>query len=69
MQAIVAATRTGAELLSGGEADYGTLRPGKAADLILLDADPLADVTNTRAIDRVMQGGVWLDRAALLPAR
>lgn len=69
MQALVAATRTGAELLSGGEADYGTLVPGKAADLILLDANPLDDITNTRAIDRVMQGGVWLDRAELLPAR
>ncbi len=69
MQALVAATRTGAELLSGGVADYGTLQPGKMADLILLDADPLADITNTRAIARVMQGGAWLDRPSMLPAR
>ena len=67
MQALVAATRTGAELLSGGEADYGTLEPGTVADLILLDADPLADITNTRSIDRVMQAGAWLDRTELMP--
>lgn len=67
MQALVAATRTGAELLSGGPAEYGTLEPGKTADLLLLAADPLADVRNTRAIERVMQAGVWLDRAALMP--
>ena len=67
MQAIVAATQTGATLLSQGDADYGTLAPGKIADLILLDADPLVDISNTRAIDRVMQGGEWLDRTALMP--
>ena len=67
MQALVAATRTEAELLSGGPAEYGTLEPGKMADLLLLAADPLADVRNTRAIERVMQAGVWLDRAALMP--
>lgn len=67
MQALVAATRTGAELLSGGEADYGTLEPGKEADLILLDADPLVAIANTRAIARVMQNGEWVDRSALMP--
>jgi imidazolonepropionase-like amidohydrolase len=67
MQAIVAATATGATLLSKGDADFGTLEPGKVADLVLLDADPLVDISNTWAIDRVMQAGVWLDRASLLP--
>jgi imidazolonepropionase-like amidohydrolase len=67
MQAIVAATRNGAEALSTGESDYGTLRPGKIADLLVLDANPLEDIKNTQAIGRVMQGGKWLERKELLP--
>ena len=75
MQAIVAATRQGAELLSGlpsggesgGGAGYGTVAAGKAADLVVLDANPLADIKNTRAIHRVMQAGQWLKREELLP--
>jgi imidazolonepropionase-like amidohydrolase len=78
MQAIVAATRQGAELLSGlplagesggadGGADYGVIAAGKAADLVVLDANPLADIKNTRAIHRVMQAGQWLKREELLP--
>ena len=66
MQALVAATRTGAEVLSQGEADYGTLQPGKMADLILLSADPLVDISNTLDIDQVMQSGIWLDRQDLM---
>ena len=50
-----------------GESDFGTLEVGKIADLILLDADPLADIRNTLAIDRVMQRGEWVDRDGLLP--
>ncbi len=71
MQAIVAATQTGAELLSqsDADADYGTVQAGKVADLIVLNADPLADISNTLAIDRVMQRGKWLDRGALMPVR
>ena len=56
MQALVAATATGARVMPPvGESDFGTLEVGKIADLILLDADPLADIRNTLAIDRVMQ--------------
>jgi imidazolonepropionase-like amidohydrolase len=75
MQAIVAATRQGAELLSGlpsgGGADngpgYGTVTAGKTADLVVLDANPLTDIKNTRTIHRVMQAGQWLKREELLP--
>ena len=58
-------------LASGGAAaaaeltdspDFGTIADGMAADLVLLAADPLADIRNTRRIDRVMQAGVWLER-------
>ena len=44
MGAIVAATRTNAELI-GREQDLGTIAAGKLADLILLDGDPLRDMT------------------------
>jgi imidazolonepropionase-like amidohydrolase len=47
------------------EAEHGTVAPGKVADLILLDADPLADVRNTQRIRAVVFGGNLYDRAAL----
>ncbi len=66
MQAIVAATQTGATLLSRGEPEFGILAAGKVADLIVLNGDPLADIANTRDIERVMQRGEWLDRTTLM---
>jgi imidazolonepropionase-like amidohydrolase len=39
---------------------------GKRADLVLLAADPLADIRNTRKIDRVVHGGQVCDPAVLL---
>ena len=69
MDAIVAATATGAaQMPPVGEADYGTLEAGKIADLIVLNADPLADIANTLAIDRVMRLGEWVDRSGFVPA-
>ena len=69
MQALVAATATGASLTPlAGEAEFGTLEAGKIADLVVLDADPLADIRNTLRIDRVMKAGDWLAREGLLPA-
>jgi imidazolonepropionase-like amidohydrolase len=56
MQAIVCATRSNAELL-GIEATRGTLRPGKRADLLVLAANPLDDITNTRSIVTVFHDG------------
>jgi imidazolonepropionase-like amidohydrolase len=38
------------------DAELGTLQPGKRADLVVLRADPLADIKNTRAIE-----SVWID--------
>ncbi|MEQ8935851.1 MAG: amidohydrolase family protein, partial [Amphiplicatus sp.] len=54
-QAIVAATSTAAEFL--GADDLGTLKPGNWADLIVLDDDPLADITNSRSIVAVYIAG------------
>lgn len=60
LEALTAGTGNGAYVLEGVDAEFGTIRPGKAADLLLLDADPTVDINNTRRIARVMQAGVWL---------
>ena len=60
-QVIVAATRNGAEFLK--IADAGTLEVGKSADFIVLDANPLDDITNTRKISSVVLRGATLDRS------
>ena len=44
---------------------FGTIEPGKRADLVLVDANPLTDVANVGKISGVMVRGRWLDRAAL----
>ena len=43
----------------------GTVAVGKVADLVLLDANPLADIANTKRIHAVILGGRLLDRVAL----
>jgi imidazolonepropionase-like amidohydrolase len=45
----------------GMDGDFGSLEPGKVADLVILDADPLESIRNTTAIDRVMKGGELYD--------
>ena len=62
-QVIVAATSRPAEYL--GLKDTGTLAPGKRADFLVLDANPLEDIRNTRRIARMYVGGKEVDRAAL----
>jgi Amidohydrolase family len=48
--------------------DVGQIRAGYHADLLVLDADPTADIANVKRIDRVMVAGALIDRAALLRA-
>lgn len=62
-QVIVAATRTSAELLH--LTDIGTVERGKSADFLVLDANPLDNITNTRRISAVYLRGSAVDRAAL----
>jgi len=65
MEAIVAATRRPAERL--GKRDvFGTIAPGRAADLLLLAADPLTDIRNIRRIERVIVGGIVYEPGKLL---
>ena len=52
----------------GAEDDLGTLEPGKLADLVLLDANPLENIRNTQTIWRVIKGGWVFDPEELQPA-
>jgi len=62
-QVIVAATRNAADLMK--LADAGTVAARKSADFVVLDANPLDDITNTRRISSVYLRGSQVDRAAL----
>jgi imidazolonepropionase-like amidohydrolase len=62
--ALAAATRTPAEYLRGLDT-FGTVEKGRRADLILLDANPLEDITNTERRAGVMSRGRWLSAAEL----
>jgi imidazolonepropionase-like amidohydrolase len=58
-EALLAATREAARVFAA-RPDFGTIEPGRVADLLLLDADPLADVRNLRRIRLVVRGGIVL---------
>jgi amidohydrolase family protein len=64
MDALQAATLNPARYL-GKEKDLGTIEAGKLADLVLLDANPLDDISNTQKIRAVIVNGRYLDRETL----
>jgi imidazolonepropionase-like amidohydrolase len=64
MEALQAATRNPARFL-GRVSEMGTVEKGKVADLVLLDADPLADIHNTTKIQAVILRGRLFTRAEL----
>jgi imidazolonepropionase-like amidohydrolase len=63
-EALVAATRRAAEYQH--LPDRGSLVSGNRADLLVLDANPLDSIANTRRISRMFINGIEIDRAALL---
>lgn len=60
-EALASATRLGAEWL-GIDDKIGTIETGKFADLILLDQNPLDNISNTQEISGVFVNGKWVDR-------
>jgi imidazolonepropionase-like amidohydrolase len=64
MEALQAATLNPARFL-GREKDLGTVEKGKMADLVLLEASPLEDISNTQKINAVVLNGHLLDRPTL----
>jgi len=64
MEALQAATINPAKFF-GKETELGTIEKGKLAHLILLEADPLADISNTKKINAVVLNGRLFDRNGL----
>jgi hypothetical protein len=66
-EAIAAGTVRAAEVIRSmsGRGDFGTIETGKRADLLLVNGNPLEDVSNIRELRGVMAAGVWYDREAL----
>jgi imidazolonepropionase-like amidohydrolase len=71
MEAIVAATRNNARTLRNG-AEVGTLEPGKLADILVVDGDPLEDITvlgDRRRLAMILKGGQPVDTSRPWPER
>jgi imidazolonepropionase-like amidohydrolase len=64
MESLQTATSNPAKFL-GMEGSFGSIEPGKIADLVLLSANPLDDIRNTQKITAVLAGGRLFDRATL----
>ena len=64
LEAITIGTLNAAKYLAR-EDELGTIEPGKWADMVLLEANPLDDIRNTQRVARVFKGGVEIDRNAL----
>jgi imidazolonepropionase-like amidohydrolase len=61
LQIIHAATQNGAAWL--GQTNLGAIKSGGRADLLVLNADPIADIKNLRRIYRIMLDGHWIEIA------
>ncbi len=65
-EVLVAGTKVGAEFL-GRSDELGTLEPGKLADIIAVDGNPLENISHTRRVSFVMVDGTVVDQSKLLP--
>ena len=63
LEAITAATRNAARAI-GIQSTHGTLQTGMAADLVILNRNPVEDIQNTRSIHAVMKNGKLIDGSA-----
>ncbi len=63
-EALAAATKNAAEMLNADD-EFGTIEPGKRADLLILGANPLNEIRNTRSLEIVIAEGRVVDREAL----
>ena len=57
-----------AALALGVEHELGTIEPGKLADFVILNGNPLSRIEDSLRIEAVVKNGLWTDREALLPA-
>lgn len=62
---VLQAATLSAARFAGVEAELGSIEPGKVADMVLLEADPLADIRHTRQIQAVWLQGVLYDQGAI----
>ncbi len=67
-QVLQSATINAARLI-GKESELGSVTPGKLADMVILDANPLTDIRNVRTVHRVIKNGVVHEPAELLSGR
>ncbi|MFZ0960237.1 MAG: amidohydrolase family protein [Terriglobia bacterium] len=68
LQALQSATRNAADVMGAAQTS-GTLEPGKTADMVLLDANPLDDIKNTQQVDAVVLRGKLLSKEQLTAMR
>jgi imidazolonepropionase-like amidohydrolase len=61
-EALRAATLDNARFIAGADPEFGSIAPGKRADLVLVEGDPTADIRATQRIRDVFQNGVQLER-------
>jgi len=65
-QQVIQAATINAARMTGRDKEMGSIAAGKLADLLILDANPLADIRNVRRIHRIVKGGMIYDPAELL---
>jgi imidazolonepropionase-like amidohydrolase len=67
MDAIIAATGSAADLI-GDARDIGSVQPGRYADIVAVDGDPLADITQLERVQFVMKGGtIYKQNGQIVP--